>query len=58
VVGTSSSETVIPDMIRKLEGLGSPRATVGLVFRVATIAVNRWQGELDRESLRKILAGG
>jgi aerobic C4-dicarboxylate transport protein len=32
VVGTSSSETVIPDMIRKLEGLGSPRATVGLVF--------------------------
>ncbi len=32
VLGTSSSETVIPDMIRKLEGLGAPRSTVGLVF--------------------------
>ena len=32
VLGTSSSETVIPDMIRKLEGLGSPGSTVGLVF--------------------------
>ena len=32
VVGTSSSETVIPDMIRKLEGLGAPDSTVGLVF--------------------------
>lgn len=32
VLGTSSSETVIPDMIRKLESLGSPGSTVGLVF--------------------------
>lgn len=32
VLGTSSSESVIPDMIRKLEGLGAPRSTVGLVF--------------------------
>ncbi len=32
VLGTSSSETVIPDMLRKLEGLGAPRSTVGLVF--------------------------
>jgi aerobic C4-dicarboxylate transport protein len=32
VLGTSSSETVIPDMIRKLEKLGSPGSTVGLVF--------------------------
>lgn len=32
VLGTSSSETVIPDMIRKLEGLGSSDSTVGLVF--------------------------
>jgi aerobic C4-dicarboxylate transport protein len=32
VLGTSSSETVIPDMIRKLENLGSPGSTVGLVF--------------------------
>lgn len=32
VLGTSSSETVIPDMIRKLERLGAPGSTVGLVF--------------------------
>jgi aerobic C4-dicarboxylate transport protein len=32
VLGTSSSETVLPDMMRKLEGLGSSRSTVGLVF--------------------------
>jgi aerobic C4-dicarboxylate transport protein len=32
VLGTSSSETVIPDMIRKLEKLGAPGSTVGLVF--------------------------
>ena len=32
VVGTSSSETVIPDMIRKLRNLGSADSTVGLVF--------------------------
>jgi aerobic C4-dicarboxylate transport protein len=32
VVGTSSSETVLPDMIRKLRNLGSADSTVGLVF--------------------------
>jgi aerobic C4-dicarboxylate transport protein len=32
VLGTSSSETVIPDMIRKLEKLGAAGSTVGLVF--------------------------
>jgi aerobic C4-dicarboxylate transport protein len=32
VLGTSSSETVLPDMMRKLEGLGASRSTVGLVF--------------------------
>jgi aerobic C4-dicarboxylate transport protein len=32
VLGTSSSETVLPDMIRKLELLGAPRSIVGLVF--------------------------
>jgi aerobic C4-dicarboxylate transport protein len=32
VLGTSSSETVIPDMIRKLENLGATGSTVGLVF--------------------------
>ena len=32
VLGTSSSETVIPDMIRKLQKLGSPGSTVALVF--------------------------
>lgn len=32
VLGTSSSESVMPDMMRKLERLGAPRATVGLVF--------------------------
>jgi aerobic C4-dicarboxylate transport protein len=32
VLGTSSSETVLPDMMRKLEGLGAPRTIVGLVF--------------------------
>jgi aerobic C4-dicarboxylate transport protein len=32
VLGTSSSETVIPDMIRKLENLGAAGSTVGLVF--------------------------
>ncbi len=32
VIGTSSSETVLPDMMRKLERLGAPRAIVGLVF--------------------------
>lgn len=32
VLGTSSSESVLPDMMRKLERLGAPRATVGLVF--------------------------
>jgi len=32
VLGTSSSETAIPDMILKLERLGVPGATAGLVF--------------------------
>ncbi|MBZ5529175.1 MAG: C4-dicarboxylate transporter DctA [Acidobacteriia bacterium] len=32
VLGTSTSEVVIPDMLRKLEGLGAPRSIVGLVF--------------------------
>ncbi|HET7107707.1 MAG TPA: C4-dicarboxylate transporter DctA [Candidatus Acidoferrum sp.] len=32
VLGTSSSETVLPDMMRKLERLGASRSTVGLVF--------------------------
>ena len=32
VLGTSSSETVIPDMLRKLQELGSSASTVGLVF--------------------------
>ena len=32
VLGTSSSETVIPDMIRNLEKLGAAGSTVGLVF--------------------------
>jgi aerobic C4-dicarboxylate transport protein len=32
VLGTSSSETVLPDMMRKLELLGAPRSIVGLVF--------------------------
>jgi aerobic C4-dicarboxylate transport protein len=32
VLGTSSSETVLPDMMQKLEGLGASRSVVGLVF--------------------------
>ena len=32
VLGTSSSETVLPDMMSKLEGLGASRSVVGLVF--------------------------
>jgi aerobic C4-dicarboxylate transport protein len=32
VLGTSSSETVLPDMMRKLEDLGASPAVVGLVF--------------------------
>jgi aerobic C4-dicarboxylate transport protein len=32
VLGTSSSETVLPDMLLKLERLGISRETVGLVF--------------------------
>jgi len=32
VLGTSSSETVLPDMMRKLEGLGASSTIVGLVF--------------------------
>jgi aerobic C4-dicarboxylate transport protein len=32
VLGTSSSESVLPDMMRKLERLGAPRSVVGLVF--------------------------
>ena len=32
VLGTSSSETVLPDMMHKLEALGASRSTVGLVF--------------------------
>jgi aerobic C4-dicarboxylate transport protein len=32
VLGTSSSESVLPDMMRKLECLGAPPAIVGLVF--------------------------
>lgn len=32
VLGTSSSETVMPDMMQKLEQLGSSRSIVGLVF--------------------------
>jgi len=31
VLGTSSSETVLPDMMRKLEGLGASKSVVGLV---------------------------
>ena len=32
VLGTSSSETVLPDMMRKLEKLGASQSVVGLVF--------------------------
>jgi aerobic C4-dicarboxylate transport protein len=32
VLGTSSSETVLPAMMRKLEALGASRSVVGLVF--------------------------
>jgi aerobic C4-dicarboxylate transport protein len=32
VLGTSSSETVLPDMMQKLERLGAPCSIVGLVF--------------------------
>jgi aerobic C4-dicarboxylate transport protein len=32
VLGTSSSETVLPDMMQKLERLGASKTTVGLVF--------------------------
>jgi len=32
VLGTSSSETVLPDMMQKLERLGPSRSVVGLVF--------------------------
>ena len=32
VLGTSSSETVLPDMMRKLERLGASRSIIGLVF--------------------------
>jgi aerobic C4-dicarboxylate transport protein len=32
VLGTSSSETVLPDMMQKLEHLGASRSIVGLVF--------------------------
>jgi aerobic C4-dicarboxylate transport protein len=32
VLGTSSSETVLPQMMQKLEALGIPPTTVGLVF--------------------------
>ena len=32
VLGTSSSETVLPDMMRKLEALGASQSVVGLVF--------------------------
>lgn len=32
VLGTSSSETVLPDMMRKLEALGASSSVVGLVF--------------------------
>jgi aerobic C4-dicarboxylate transport protein len=32
VLGTSSSETVLPDMMQKLERLGVSKTTVGLVF--------------------------
>ena len=32
VLGTSSSETVLPDMMRKLENLGASSSIVGLVF--------------------------
>jgi len=32
VLGTSSSETVLPDMMKKLEKLGASKSVVGLVF--------------------------
>ena len=32
VLGTSSSETVMPQMMQKLEAVGAPKSTVGLVF--------------------------
>src|SRR5260370_21303163 len=37
VLGTSSSETVLPDMMSKLEGLGASRSVVGMVFPKAYV---------------------
>jgi Na+/H+-dicarboxylate symporter len=40
VLGTSSSETVLPQMMQKIEHLGASRSVVGLSFPPATASIS------------------
>src|SRR5258708_37812841 len=42
VAGTGSSATLLPDMMRKLEGLGASRSVVGLVFPKGRVFKTYW----------------
>src|SRR5205085_93448 len=67
VLGTSSSESVLPRMIAKMENLGVRKSVVGLVIPTGysfnldgtsiylTVAVARWTGDLDRDRLTQQL---
>jgi aerobic C4-dicarboxylate transport protein len=70
-IATTSSETVLPRMITKLENLGCERSVVGLVIptgysfnldgtcllgnAVATIAIARWERAVDTARLKQVL---
>ena len=59
VLGTSSSESVLPRMMAKMENLGAKKSVVGLVITtgngVATVVVAKWTGDLDSERMTRHL---
>jgi aerobic C4-dicarboxylate transport protein len=72
VLGTSSSESVLPRMMAKMENLGAKKSVVGLVIptgysfnldgtsiylTMATVVVAKWTGDLDTDRLRRVLDG-
>lgn len=50
VLGTASTEAVLPQMLMKMEAMGCPKKVV------ATIAVSKWEGSLDLEQMRRAFA--
>lgn len=67
VLGTSSSESVVPQLMRKLEHIRVSKSVVGLVVPSGvtfnpdgqciyyTMAVARWVGALDRDRVQLVL---